>query len=155
MVVLCETDEDVNTIFLLEAVSDEGVRLVEFIPNIGWYHEVYDKIVYRPLQNIDRNEELLEELDEYLEEVLGKKYSISFRKFLRSSINLKNSKGKFTEDVNRTFQWAELVAKMYKVLGILGPEEHSGKYMPVHFTDKKDISLLKGKFGPQWIIKSD
>jgi hypothetical protein len=155
MIVLWETSHDVNTVYLLEAVSDEGVRLVEFIPNIDWYFEVYDQIVYRPLQNVERNEDLLGGLDEHLEEVLGKKYSISLKKLWRHSINLKNSEGRFTEHVDRTFQWAELVAKMYKVLGLLSPEEHSGKYLPVHFTDKKEINLLRGKFGPQCVIKNE
>ena len=75
MVVLCETEVNVNTIFLLEAVADEGVRLVEFIPNVAAYFEVYDKISYRPLQRLDRDEKMLTILDEYLEQVLGKRYS--------------------------------------------------------------------------------
>ena len=41
---------------------------------------------------------------------------------------------------------------MYKVLGILGEEEHSNKYIPVHFTDKKKLDLQKGSFGPEWIL---
>lgn len=88
----------------MEAVADEGVRLVEFIPNIEAYFEVYDMITYRPLQELERSEDLLEQLDEYLEEVLGKKYAINLGKFWRKSINLKGSDGKHMEDVNRTFQ---------------------------------------------------
>ena len=41
MVVLWETEEDVNTIFLLEAVYDDGVRLVEFLPNLDKYFDVF------------------------------------------------------------------------------------------------------------------
>ena len=94
MLVLCETDDAVNTLFLLEAVSDEGVRLVEFLPNVQAYFDVYDKVVYRPIQNLDRDENMLNELDNYLEEVLGKKYGFSFSKFWRNSINLKSANGK-------------------------------------------------------------
>ena len=72
MIVLWETERDTNTIFLLEAVSTEGVRLVELIPNLEAYFEVYDKIVYRPLQNLERSEALLSNLDSFLDEVLGK-----------------------------------------------------------------------------------
>ena len=61
----------------------------------------------------------------------------------------KNTMGKYKENEDRTFQWAELVAKMYKVMGILGHDSHSWQYMPVHFTDKKEINLQKGEFGPQ------
>ena len=40
MIVLWETEKDVNTIFLLEAVYNDGVRLVEFLPNLEKYFEV-------------------------------------------------------------------------------------------------------------------
>jgi hypothetical protein len=38
---------------------------------------------------------------------------------------------------------------MYKILGIIGSHEHSGKYIPAHFTEKKKIDLQKGSFGPE------
>ena len=38
---------------------------------------------------------------------------------------------------------------MYKVLGLFSPEENSGKYIPAHFTEKRQIELLKGEFGPE------
>lgn len=152
MLVLWETDNDPNTIFLLEAVADEGVRLVEFIPNIEAYYEVYERIVFRPLQGIERDEELLIKLDEYLGQVLGKKYGVSMNKFWRNSVNHRGTDGKHIEEANRTFQWAELVAKMYKILGIIGSHEHSGKYIPAHFTEKKKIDLQKGSFGPEWVV---
>ena len=72
MIVLCETANDINTLFLLEAVSGEGVRLVDFVLNLESYFEVYEKIVYRPLQNLERSETLLAELDGFLDQVLGK-----------------------------------------------------------------------------------
>lgn len=61
-----------NTIFLLEAVAGEGVRLVNFLVNLEAYFEVYKKIVYRPLQNLERSESLLINLDGFLDQVLGK-----------------------------------------------------------------------------------
>ena len=67
-------------------------------------------------------------------------------------MNVRNTAGKYKEEENRTFQWAELVAKMYKVMGILSDEEHSCKYMPVHFTNKKTMKLQNGEFGPQWTL---
>lgn len=156
MLVLWETDDNANTIFLLEAVADEGVRLVEFLPNLDAYFDVYSKIAYRPLQSMERDEVLLTNLDSYLEEVLGKSYEVSFTKFFRKSISLKSHEGKYIEDVNRKFQCAELVAKMYKVLGILSESIHSNKYLPAHFTNKRSIQLEKGTFGPEWTMyKSD
>jgi len=104
MIVLCETDKDVNTIFLLEAVCDDGVRLVEFLPNLDKYFDAYPKIVYRPLQGIERDEKLLTDLDDYLEEVLGKKYNISLTKLMRKTMAPRNTLGKFTEKEDRTFQ---------------------------------------------------
>jgi hypothetical protein len=92
---------------------------------------------------------MLMDLDTFLEEVLGKSYGISVKKFLRKSMNLKGSKGEHVVDANRTFQCAELVAKMYKVLGVLAANEHSGKYIPASFTARKTIELQKGSFGPE------
>lgn len=66
MIVLWETEENVNTIYLLEAVMADGVRLVEFIPNIDAYREVYKTITYRPLQNWERTEKMLTDLDKFL-----------------------------------------------------------------------------------------
>lgn len=83
---------------------------------------------------------------------LENKYNISISKFFRNSVNLKSTSGRPICETNRTFQWAELTAKMYKVLGILNEDEHSNKYMPVHFTDKRKIDLQKGTFGPEWIL---
>jgi len=104
MIVLCETDKEMNTMFLLEAVSDDGVRLVEFLPNLEAYYEVYEKIAYRPLQNMERTESLLIDLDNYLDEVIGKKYEVSLKKFWRNSVNLKSTEGRSICDTNRTFQ---------------------------------------------------
>lgn len=153
MLVLWETQENVNTIYLLEAVWDEGVRLVDFIPNINAYREVYSKITYRPLQNWERTETMLTNLDNFLEEVLGKSYGIKYSKFFRKSINLKGTNGKDVVDANRKFQWAELVAKMYKVLGILPKSEHSGKYVPANWTAKRTLDLEKGSFGPECALQ--
>lgn len=122
------------------------------MPNVNAYFEVYDKVTYRPVQDLERDEDLLQNLDGYLEEVLGKKYSVSLSKFWRRSISLKNHEGKPIEDVNRTFQCAELVAKMYKVLGLLPDNQHTGAYCPVHFSEKKTIPLQKGRFGPECTI---
>lgn len=72
MLILWETANDMNTIFLLEAVAGEGVRLVNFLVNLEAYFEVYKKIVYRPLQNLERSESLLINLDGFLDQVLGK-----------------------------------------------------------------------------------
>lgn len=152
MVVLCETDDNANTIYLLEAVWGEGVRLVEFLPNIQAYYDVYSKISYRPLQNWERTEKMLNDLDSYLEEVLGRSYGISLKKFFRKSVNLKGTGGEDIWDVKRTFQWAELVAKMYKVLGILPVSEHSAKYVPGSWTSKRAVTLKKGTLGPEWTL---
>ena len=90
---------------------------------------------------------------DFLIKFLENNYSVNFAKFWRNSINLKSANGKSLCETNRTFQWAELVAKMYKVLGILGEDEHSGKFVPVHFTQKRNINLKKGSFGPECMIQ--
>ena len=42
---------------------------------------------------------------------------------------------------------------MYKVLGILGEDDHSGKFVPAHFTQKRNISLKKGSFEQEYVIQ--
>ena len=53
-------------------LSGEGVRLVDFVLNLESYFDVYEKVVYRPLQNLERSQTLLAELDGFLDQVLGK-----------------------------------------------------------------------------------
>ena len=90
-----------------------------------------------------------------IEEVLGKSYGISASKFMRKSVNLKGTNGEDIVDVKRTFQCAELVAKMYKVLGLLPESSSSGKFVPGSWTAKKKTQLEKGEFGPEWVISFD
>lgn len=59
--------------------------------------------------------------------------------------------------VNKTFYnnayfCSELVAKLYKTLGLLGKEKSSNKYWPVDFTSKKNIGLLYGKLEKEKVI---
>jgi len=57
-------------------------------------------------------------------------------------------------DEDRTFFCSELVAKMYKVLGILDSEEPSSSFFPGNFSAKKKLPLKPGsQLGPEYFIK--
>jgi len=56
---------------------------------------------------------------------------------------------------NRTFFCSELVAKCYKVMGIMDNDQVSSKYLPKHFSKKHEnkLRLLNDvKFGDETLI---
>ena len=76
--------------------------------------------------------DMMMNLDAFVREVVGHKYALSIAKLLqRKTVALdgSNNTGKFVAE-NRTFFCSELVAKAYKVMGLLEPEGASSQYLP-------------------------
>ena len=83
------------------------------------------------------------ELDAFLKEVNGMPYSLNFGKLInQQSINIpKGQENKYTTS-DRTFFCSELIAKTFKVLGIIENDSIScANYYPVHFSKKADSVL--------------
>lgn len=115
---------------------------------IGWNslrRELYtngffEKICTRKL-NYEMTNERLKDLDKFRQNSIGKKYKIPFKKFIfnhQSTANLRGNKQIEVED-DRKFFCSELIAKAFKVLGVLKEdcyEKSSAKYFPGSFAEK-------------------
>jgi len=84
--------------------------------------------------HVNRDDTLLDGLEEYLQMVVGNSYEIRLRHVLFSRLS-KVSKG--LED--RKFFCSELIAKAYKLMGLIKSDISSSNFFPCDFSSKKDL----------------
>ena len=94
--------------------------------------EFYDHIVFRHLE-VDRNDSMIDKLEVFLKEVVGLKYGISASNFFINRPSVKPERGEFVDET-RAFFCSELVAKAYKVLGIMTDPRPSHSFYPGTFS---------------------
>ena len=127
-------------IAFLESTRDTGVQVLSWdtFTDLNW-HYLYKKLVYRKLQG-PKSSSFTNTLTSFISKVEGKKYSLNPSKFFSSSSE-------------ETFFCSELVASAYKYLSLLPKSCNTSSYLPVHFSDKKSLSL-EGPFslGPEHLI---
>ena len=94
---------------------------------------------------ITRSDKLIDQLEVFLEEAVGNKYGMSTNKLLFQRQTIKSKTGKYI-DFDRTFFCSELVAKAYKILGIIENDTKAcSSYYPSSFSsEKNDLKLLPG-----------
>mmetsp|Transcript_16135 Transcript_16135/g.15519 ORF Transcript_16135/g.15519 Transcript_16135/m.15519 type:complete len:131 (-) Transcript_16135:34-426(-) len=117
--------------------------------------DFYEHIVLRRLV-IDRNDDMIDKLEVFLREAVGNKYGFSTSKLLFKRNTVKPKKNQFIDE-DRTFFCSELVAKAYKVLGIIEEDQKScANYFPNSFSSERsniDLKMTEGAIlGPQLII---
>ena len=85
---------------------------------------------------------MIDNLEMFLKEAIGQKYGLGGKIFRRKTVgHLSNDRKLIDEE--RTFFCSELVAKAFKVLGILENDTKScSQYFPHHFSAQGD-SILK------------
>lgn len=115
MVLKFEAEKD--TIFLLESTTNKGVAIVRWNNLRLWKDDYYEHVVYRQLE-VERTEELLDNMEAFIKKVLGNKYKINFKNVLLARQSTMPGQGP-ADIENRKFFCSELVAKCYKELGIL------------------------------------
>ena len=77
-------DSDPNEVYLLEATGNRGVALNkwEYLrPHVG-EDKFYTKLVIRHIE-FDRSDKMIDDLEQFLKEVLGKKYGLNVNKLKR------------------------------------------------------------------------
>ena len=137
MVLKFESDPD--EIFLVEATGNNGVSLNRWMflrEHVG-HDKFYDKIVFRHV-NFDRGDKMVDALEKFLSEAVGLKYGIGGNKLMRQK-TVKKTNGSKNELISedRTFFCSELVAKSFKILGIIEDRgESSALYLPKHFSSR-------------------
>jgi hypothetical protein len=95
----------------------------------------YEMICFRKLKSFSLDDEFLKITQEFLQEAMGKSYGISTMQLLfQRTDTVKPQKGKYIDD-DRTFFCSELIAKLYKVLGVVSQEDPraSHAYYPGDF----------------------
>lgn len=137
-----------DEVFLVEATGNMGVSLNRWVflrPHIG-HGKFYEKLVYRHIK-FDRGDKMVNNLEKFLSEAVGLKYGLGGNKLLKTKTTKFEEND--TEDGNkliaedRTFFCSELVAKAFKLLGVIEDDDIScSQFYPHHFSSKGD-ALLK------------
>ena len=138
-----------DEVFLVEATGNMGVALNrwQFLkPHVG-AGKFYDRLVHRHIE-FDRGDKMVDGLEAFLREAVGLKYDIGSSKLLRSK-TIAKSKNDENEliDEDRTFFCSELVAKAFKILGIIENDDTScTQFYPHNFSSRGDdfLKLTKG-----------
>lgn len=135
---------------IFESTSQLGVDLLDWnaFMNNKW-HNLYSKMVYRRL-NYKISEDELEQLEEFAQQVRGKKYKMNLVKICRqksdrdASENIKDTKSYFC---------SELIASAYKRIGLLPADVSATQYWPGAFSINSDTEYLKGAtLGDEYLI---
>lgn len=136
-------------VYFVEATGNNGVSLNKWQyikPHIG-KDKFYEKIVIRHV-DFDRGGKMVKNLEKFLGEVVGLKYGISSSKLLRQKTVIKSELDQNELiDADRTFFCSELVAKAYKLLGIMVDDDVScALFYPHHFSSRGDsfLNLTEG-----------
>ena len=79
--------------------------------------DFYENVVLRHIE-VNRSQNMIERLEIFLKESVGNSYGMSTSKLLFHRPSAKPKKGVFVDE-DRTFFCSELVAKTFKVLGIM------------------------------------
>jgi AAA+ ATPase superfamily predicted ATPase len=141
MVLKFETDP--NEVYYVDATSTRGVSINKWSTIRKFLGEFYEQIVLRHLET-DRDNDLIDKLEVFLKEAVGLKYGISTQKLLFQRTTIKPTKGKYIDE-NRTFFCSELVAKGYKVLGIINEEDKAcSAYYPSSFSSHGKLKVVDG-----------
>ena len=110
-----------DEVFLIEATGNTGVSLNrwEFLkPHVGT-GKFYEKLVHRHIE-FERGDEMCDNLEILLQEAIGLYYDIGSSKLLRSKTIAKSTEDdNKLIDADRTFFCSELVAKAFKLLGVI------------------------------------
>ena len=126
MVLRFDTNEAVNVnqheIYYIEATSNRGVSVTRWSDCRTHLGQFYERIVLRHL-DFERNETSLLQLEKFLKEVNGHKYAFKPSALLSNRNTVKPVGFNTTDNVDkeRGFFCSELVAKAYKVCGIMTP----------------------------------
>ena len=165
-------EEHPNDVFFLEATSNNGVCLRRWSNIKKEIGRFYRKITIRHI-DWERTEESLVNLEAFMREVVGSAYSFSFKQLFKRQtqivrkgqadpfekveprqksstiVDATTSESELEEKVRlveegRAFFCSELVAKCWKVCGLMKPtDEACSNFLPYNFTtEKQTINLI-------------
>ena len=139
-------------VYLLEATGKAGVTAIDmhhFLQN-DW-HKLYKKLAYRKLI-CEKDDEFYRTFIRFANTVLGRKYSLSIKKLMRS----KTSHGSSEKQTNEGYFCSELVAAFFKALKLLPENKAASRYWPGSFAARSKLKLINGaKLGPEMLVDFD
>ncbi|CAD8050282.1 unnamed protein product [Paramecium primaurelia] len=130
-----------GSIYVLEATDQNGVGIFDWdsMTNQLWY-ELYSMVVYRQLQLI-RNVDFLLQIEKFVKENVGRQYQLSFTKLLQEKSTIITSQN---QQEDPTYFCSQLIAKIYKQIGLLNQDKSANQYWPGSFSNEKDDIQLTG-----------
>jgi hypothetical protein len=115
---------------ILESNAFEGVQIYDWKD----YHKkfpIYEQIAYRKLF-CEKKKELHSEFMKFAKSAIGGQYSIGAMKILKLRSHAKDKE--MNNDDKRSYFCSELIARAYKLAGLLDPVRSSSRYWPTDFT---------------------
>lgn len=82
----------------------------------------------------------IEIIENFVIKTLGKNFQLNLDKLLQFKSTLARTN---EEEESKTYFCSELVARLYKELGILNEEKSSTNYYPVDFSDKGQLKIIR------------
>lgn len=138
MVLKFETDPD--EVYFVESTANRGVSISRWSTVRRYLGDFYEQVVLRRLE-IPRTAEMIARLEVFLKEAVGARYGMSTSKLLFHRSSIKPKHGAFIDE-DRTFFCSELVAKAYKVLGVMVDDDRPCcQFYPSHFSSKNSHVL--------------
>lgn len=130
--------EGENEIYFVDATAQNGVALNKWTDITKYYGPglFYQSVVYRHV-NFHRSESVLGDLEMFFRSSIGLDYGLEASKIIRK--NTISNRGQQVELVHqaRTFFCSELVAKAFKVAGVLQDDDTAcSRFMPSSFSAK-------------------
>jgi hypothetical protein len=144
--------DDTERLFVLEAIQSKGVCLSSLESLLLTFGEEYEELAYRKLVVREGREGVkVEELENYINTVLGSKYELSITKLLLDNAPPLPPPH---DAPQKTYFCSELVADIYLKFGILA-EGKSNNFWPKDF-EEDSMALSKDfKLGPLLQVQLD
>jgi hypothetical protein len=152
----CLTRSKYDHVGLVMKFSNEEVGFLEASRAFGvvltyWdklfrkdWRKIYAEVWYRKLELV-RTEEIIENLEKFVNETKGKSYSLGIGK----------GKKNVRPGNEETFFCSELIASAYKVMGVIDEEVPSFKYFPSHFVGDEKLQMIRGRLDEEKLIDMD
>lgn len=138
-------------LLFIEATSNQGVAIYSWKAFVKHKcYQYYEKTVYRPLIFARTYERLLQ-IQEFQKKVIGMKYKLNPLRLLQKYSD--NDSVKFVAEKNGFF-CSELIAAIFKVIGLLPRHIRSSQYLPGSFSAESNLELRNGaEFGNEHLIE--
>ena len=125
---ILKMDNDDKEIYMVEATGNRGVALNkwEYLRQHCGSGKFYEKVVFRHV-DFPRTNDMVDDLEQFLKEAIGQRYGIGSKKLMNRRTVVLNRSGTNRQmiDEERTFFCSELMAKAFKVLGIMKDDGRS------------------------------